>query len=103
MGWWVGLLVVWVVGWLDGWLGGAWAWATSGEETALVCVAAQVSDLRLDLQEAQAEWEVKLQTLRQEKAAAEMQLRRAMVSGCQQRTPASATRPALPGRAGGSC
>lgn len=42
----------------------------------------QVCDLKLDLQEAHAEWEVKLQALRQEKAAAEVQLRRALVSMC---------------------
>lgn len=41
----------------------------------------QVSGLKTDLQEVQAEWEVKLQSLRQEKLAAEAQLRRALVSG----------------------
>lgn len=41
----------------------------------------QVSELKADLQEVQAEWEVKLQSLRQEKLAAEAQLRRALVSG----------------------
>lgn len=40
----------------------------------------QVSELRLDLKEVQTEWDVKLQALRQDKAAAQAQLRRALVS-----------------------
>lgn len=44
------------------------------------CVLPQVSDLQLDLKETNAEWEVKLQVLRQDVAAAHGQLQRALVS-----------------------
>lgn len=40
--------------------------------------------MKLELKEAQAEWEVKLQELRQEITVARAQLRRALVSWCLQ-------------------
>jgi hypothetical protein len=45
----------------------------------LAVLCKQVSESKLDFQTAQAEWEVKLQALRQDKATAEAQLRRALV------------------------